>query len=121
MGRILVLLLALAAGCSKPPPAPVVVTQPQPSARAFVDQLLGALERRDLPAWKQLLSSRMRGRVATDDLAQSQLESWRRDVLPLARVLRTSDVAVADHVLTYSGIALAQVAVEGNALKLDEN
>jgi hypothetical protein len=121
MGRMLI-LLALAVGCSKPPPAPAQITQAQPSARAFVDQLLGALERSDLPEWKQLLSSRMRATLATDDLAQTQLDSWRRDVLPLAPVLRSSDVALADHVLTYSGgIALAQVAIEGGRLKLDEN
>ena len=120
MGRILV-LVALAAGCSKPPPAPAQIAQVQPSARVFVDQLLGALEQRDLPAWKQLLSTRMRVKLATDDLAENQLDSWRRDVLPLAPVLHSSDVAIADHVLTYGGVALAQVAVEGGALKLDEN
>ena len=121
MQRIFALVLALAAGCSKPAPAPAQIAHAQPSARAFVDQLLGALERSDLPAWKQLLSTRMRAKVATDDLAQTQLDSWRRDVLPLAAVLRSSDLAVADHVLTYGGTVLAQVAVEGSALKLDEN
>ena len=107
---------------------PVVTPGP---ADVLVDRMLRALETEDVTAWKDLLSSDTRARLGADVGAlHEHLMGWRRDLLPLAELLRRSELAIDDtgpeRLVTYApdggdAVALAAVVVEGGALRLDEN
>jgi len=134
------LVLAILASCSGSGPprsvpqtsvaeaTPVVAPGP---ADVLVSRMLRALETEDLAAWKDLLSAPMRARLGSDISAlHEHLMGWRRDVLPLASILRHAELAIdasgPEQVVTYAAegrdaIALASVVVEGGALHLDEN
>ncbi len=132
------LLAILVASCSGGPPrssqatvveaTPVVTPGP---ADVLVDHMLRALETEDVVAWKDLLSSHTKARLGGDVAAlHDHLMGWRRDVLPLAQLLRSSELAIdatgPESVVTYAAdgrdaVALAAVVVEGGALRLDEN
>lgn len=139
MPRCSAFLLAILVGaCSGGPPrstppvsveaTPVVTPGP---ADVLVDRMLRALETEDMVAWRDLLSSHTRARLGADMGAlHDHLMGWRRDVLPLAELLRRSELAIdatgPESVVTYAAdgrdaVALAAVVVEGGALHLDEN
>ena len=139
MQRCSAFLLAILLGaCSGGPPrstsSTVVeatpVATPGP-ADVLVDQMLRALETEDVAAWTDLLSTHTRARLGGDLSAiHEHLMGWRRDVLPLAQLLRSSELAIdatgPEPVVTYAAdgrdaVALAAVVVEGGALRLDEN
>ncbi len=127
--------LILTACSSGPPrstaqsrPDPNLAAQPRPP-RAFVDQLIGALEQEDPAAWWRLLSKPMQGRLGSPAAAHDQLAAWRRDVLPLAPMLRGAEIDVdpsaAQKLITYAvdgapPVALARVVLEDDVLRLDE-
>lgn len=132
------LLAILVAACSGGPPrsTPATVVEATPvmtpgPADVLVDRMLRALETEDLSAWKDLLSTHTRARLGGDISAlHDHLMGWRRDVLPLAQLLRRSELAIdatgPEQVVTYAAdgrdaVALAAVVVEGGALRLDEN
>lgn len=132
------LLAILLGACSGGPPrsTPSTVVEATPvvtpgPADVLVDRMLRALETEDVAAWKDLLSSHTRARFGEDLAAlHDHLMGWRRDVLPLAQLLRRSELAIDDtgpeRVVTYAAdgrdaVALAAVVVEGGALRLDEN
>ena len=139
MQRCSAFLLAIfVAACSGGPPrsTPATVLEPTPvvspgPADVLVDRMLRALETEDIAAWKDLLSSHTRARLGGDIAAlHDHLMGWRRDVLPLAQLLRRSELAIdatgPEQVVTYAAdgrdaVALAAVVVEGGALRLDEN
>src|SRR3954465_11924472 len=134
------LVLAILASCSgsatprsatEPAVAEATPVLTQGPADVLVDRMLHALETEDLAAWKDLLSAPMRARLGSDVGAlHEHLMSWRRDVLPLASLLRSAELAVdatgPEPVVTYAAdgrdaVALASVVVEGGTLHLDEN
>lgn len=131
-----ILLGACSGGSPRTTPATVVEAEATPvvtpgPADVLVDQMLRALETEDVAAWKDLLSSHTRTRLGGDLSAiHDHLMGWRRDMLPLAELLRRSELAIDDtgpeRVVTYAAdggdaVALAAVVVEGGALRLDEN
>lgn len=132
------LLAILVAACSGGPPrsTPSTVVEATPvvtpgPADVLVDRMLHALETEDVVAWKDLLSSHTRTRIGADyAMLHDHLMGWRRDVLPLAQLLRHSEIAVDESgpepVVTYAAdgrdaVALAAVVLEDGALRLDEN
>jgi len=138
MLRVSVLFLGITvAACSGGPPhsTPQATTAPATPAVGpadlLVERMLRALETEDLVAWRELLSSQMRARFGADPAAlHDHLMSWRRDVLPLATLLRHAELAIdatgPEPVVTYAAdgrdaTALASVVVEGGALHLDED
>jgi hypothetical protein len=137
MNRGAWLLTLVLTACSSGPPRSSPQHRPDPAlasradlSRAFVDRMLDALERQDQDAWWQLLSARMRERIGNPATAHDHLATWRRDVLPLAPMLRRADIAVdpdgPQRFVTYAadGAAaepLALVVLEDGVLRLDEN
>lgn len=139
MLRVSALSFCLAvAACSGGPPrsapgstAPIQATPAPGPADVLVGRMLTALETEDVVAWRNLLSAPMRSRLGTDEAAlHDHLMGWRRDVLPLAQILRHAELALdatgPEEVVTYAAdgrdpIALASVVVEGGVLHLDEN
>ena len=134
------LLALLVAACSGGPPRTTPATPAEVEATpvatpgpadVLVDRMLRALETEDLAAWNDLLSSHTHARLGDDISAlHDHLMGWRRDVLPLAQLLRSSELAIdatgPESVVTYAAdgrdaVALAAVVVEGGALRLDEN
>jgi hypothetical protein len=133
MQRFLWFVSVLLASCSGGPPRgkpPTSEAQPAASTRAFVDRMLTALETTDLREWRSLLSERMRSQLGNNAAAvHEHLAAWRRELLPIARGLRSADVALETHgrnaTVSYTlggeSQQLAMVVVEHGALHLDEN
>ena len=126
------LLLSLVVACSSPTPARIANSSPAstaPDPRAFALRLIETLEHDDVTAWNQLLSSNLRSRI-DDEGMRTQLQTWRRDLLPKAHGLRAASFSLdrsgPQHFVLYSiqghePEALAMVIEEHGVLKLDEN
>lgn len=122
------LMLSWIVACSSPsaPSKIANTTSPtSPDPQAFALHLVDVLEHDDLAGWKALVAKR-----ADDDVLRTQLETWRRDLLPKAQSLKTAHFAFehsgAQHYVVYtiSGHepeALAMVIEDHGALRIDDN
>jgi hypothetical protein len=133
--RSLLIAFALAfAACSSPSPQKLANKPPPTSSsadpRAFALQLIDILERDDLEAWRDLLSTRMQRRMDDDDELRRQLNVWRHELVPRAHELRAANYSLdrtgPQHFVIYQSEgkhpeALAKVVEERGALRLDEN
>ncbi len=128
------LLITFVLACSSPSPAPKLAnTAPassQPDPRAFALRMIDTLEHDDLPAWKQLLSQHQRDKLGDDEQIRSQLQAWRRDLLPKSHALRSATYSLDEtgpqRFVLYKlegrePEALVMVTEDHGALRIDEN